>query len=802
MLVLALGELGMRSFWPALLLLLAACQVSPALPPNTGYWSDARFWAGLGLSKPQEGQDVTIPAGVRVILDESPPPLGGVTVLGELEFARKDLSLTVRYLMVHGPGALRIGSEEAPFTHRAVITLSGPPSDEDVMLGMGTKFLGAMMGGRLEIIGENRVAWTKLAQTAPAGTTQIRLVEPVDWRVGEEVVIASTALDPHQAEVRTIRAVQGTLVTLDRPLAYGHFGELQTFAGRVLDERAEVGLLSRNIVIQGDDNQAEGFGGHVMVMGASPSRRETNPALRSHARVRGVEFRRLGQFNRLARYPFHWHYNGDSSGDYLENSSFHSNFQRGVVVHSTDNVLVRNNVLYGTLGHSVMTEDGSEQGNRFERNLVVLTRAFPYLPSNPIQEAQNDHKAASFWIKGPSNAFVGNAAAGGEFTAFWFDNVGAVDASRFEFRDNVIHSYLLGKAIGAPGNTGDLGALWITGDRAAPRVHGPFLLQGLTIYKTRSALWANPVGDPAGEVQMEVRDAVLADNGVAIGSHGIRDSLIVGKSANLDAEGEIGRLGVQEYGGTTTLENVTFVNFGPGTSAIATRNCFREGPNMVVEGLRWVDAQFSLCNGSSDLSILDRDGSLSGTGRMGVVVPAAPGSQAMYTQACALIAGVNARVCPVWEYFNLLLETDRFFRSYAPDAPSLLRDDGVVQSGSDISNPPFYWTLIEGQRYTLQTDLTRWQYVRLRLYPKYKNYDGVPRAAVVVLPSSTPAFTVYRCALELQRPGTQCAEKTELAPLGGLAELESASQPAYHYDAAAGRIYLKLFTHTSLLVQR
>ncbi|MCS7194309.1 MAG: hypothetical protein NZ849_05260 [Meiothermus sp.] len=781
-------------------MLLAACQVTPGLPPNTGYWSDARFWAGLGLSKPQEGQDVTIPAGVRVILDESPPPLGGITVLGELEFARKNLNLTVRYLMVHGPGVLRIGSEEAPFSHRAVITLSGPPSDEDVMLGMGTKFLGAMMGGRLEIIGENRVAWTKLAETAPAGSTQIRLVEPVDWRVGEEIVIASTALDPYQAEVRTIRAVQGTQITLDRPLTYGHFGELQTFAGRVLDERAEVGLLSRNIVIQGDENPPGGFGGHVMVMGASPSRRETNPALRSRARVRGVEFRRLGQFGRLARYPFHWHYNGDSSGDYLENSSFHSNFQRGIVVHSTDNVLVRNNVLYNTLGHSIMTEDGSEQGNRFERNLVVLTRAFPYLSSH-LQE-QNDHKAASFWIKGPSNAFVGNAAAGGEFTAFWFDNVGEVDAGRFEFRDNVIHSYLLGKAIGAPGNVGDLGALWITGDRAAPRVHGPFLFERLTIYKTRSALWANPVGDPAGEVRMEVRNSVLADNGVAIGSHGIRDSLIVGKSANLDAEGEIGRLGVQEYGGTTTLKNVTFVNFGPGTSAIATRNCFREGPNMVVENLRWVEAQFSLCSGSSDLAIFDQDGSLSGSGRASVVVPAAPGSRAMYTQECELNAAANARICPMQEYFNLLLETDRFFRSYVPDAPSLLRDDGVVQSSSDVVNPPFYWTLIEGRRYTLQTDLVAWQYVRLRLYPKYRNYDGPPRAAVVVLPSSTPAFSVYRCALELQQPGAQCAGKTRLDPLESLAELEGARQVAYHYDASAGRIYLKLFTHTSLLVQR
>ncbi len=796
--------MNLRFLFLLLLLGLSACQFGAPLPANTGYWSDARFWASLNLQKPKAADSVVIPAGSKVILDEDLPPLAGITVLGELEFARKNLNLSTSYLMVHGPGKLSIGSEAQPFTHKVVITLTGSSPEENIM-DMGAKFLGAMMGGKLEIIGENRVPWTKLGATALAGSTQIVLSSPVDWRVGEKIVIASSALDPHQAETRTIQAISGHTLTLDRALDYGHFGQLQTFDGRVLDQRAEVGLLSRNIVIQGDDNHAGGFGGHVMVMGSSPIRRETSPAMRSSGKVRGVEFRRLGQFNRLGRYPFHWHLNGDSAGDYLENSSFHSNFQRGIVVHGTDNVRVKSNVLYDTLGHSIMTEDGSEQDNLFEGNLAVLTRAFPYLPSNPIQVGQNDDQAATFWIKGPSNRFVGNVAAGGEFTAFWFDNVGAVDASRFEFRDNVIHSYLLGKAIGAPGNVGDVGALWITGNRAAPTTHGPFVLERTTIYKTRSALWANPVGDPTGEVVMEVRDSILADNAVSIGSHGIRDSMIVGKSANLDSNGDIGRMGVQEYGGTTTLQNVTFVNFGPGTSALQTRNCFREGPNMITQNIRWVNAQFNLCNGSSDLAIQDRDGSLSGSGVPSVVVPASEGSRAMYTQACTLNTAANARVCPGQvEYLNLIPETDSFFRSYAPGVPSLTRDDGVQQSSSDVTNAPFYWTLIHGRTYTLDTNLTNWQYFRLRLYPKHKNHDGTSRTARVVLPSSTSAFTVYRCALETVQPGTNCAGKTALTSLASLAELNAATQPAYFYDSAAQRIHLKLFsnTNTSLLVQR
>ena len=63
---------------------------------------------------------------------------------------------------------------------------------------------------------------------------------------------------------------------------------------------------------------------------------------------------------------------------------------------------------------------------------------------------------------------------------------------------------------------------------------------------------------------------------------------------------------------------------------------------------------------------------------------------------------------------------------------------------------------------------------------------------------------MYRCLLESLQPGTSCAGKTALSPLASLAELDAAAQPAYFYDAAARRIYLKLFsnTNTSLLVQR
>jgi hypothetical protein len=787
-----------------LLLGLGACQFGTPLPANTGHWSDARFWASLNLQKPSAGDVVTIPAGSRVILDQDPPPLRGIRVQGELEFARKNLHLTTGYLKVLGPGRLRIGTEVAPFTQRAVITLTGEANSVSGACsdGMGARFLGAMMGARLEIIGEDRVAWTKLGASAPAGSTQITLAEPVDWRVGEQIVIASSALDPHQAETRTILGIAGNTLTLDRALEYGRFGELQTIAGQVLDQRAAVGLLSRNIVIQGDEKHAGGFGGHVIVMGSSPTRRETDPALRSSARVRGVEFRRLGQFDQLGRYPFHWHLNGPSAGDYLINSSFHSNFQRGIVVHGTDQVLVKNNVLYNTLGHSISTEDGSEVDNRFVGNLSVLTRAFPFRSSDPGQVEQGDHRAATFWIRGPNNRFVGNVAAGGDFFAFWFDNPGAVDQSRFEFSDNVMHSYLLGQALGAPGSVDDRGALYISGSRTQPTTHGPFVLRRSTIYHTRSAMWASPAGHPAGEARVELRNSILADNAIGTGSHGLRDSVIVGRSANPFTPAGFVRTGVLEYGGLTSLINVAFVNFPTGTSALRSGSCLRASPKIISQNIQLHNAQFGLCaSGSSDLAIWDMDGSLAGSGPS-TIVPSS--TEAMHTAACSLNTSANARVCPGhWQYFNLTLQTNVPFIRGSP-GPDLIRDDGQRQSGHDLTSAPFYWTLIEGHTYTLDTNLAAWQFMRLQLDAKYSSDDPTPRSTHIVLGSTTADFGVYSCSLDNQQPGTNCADRTPLTSKPGLAELDAATQPAYFHDSTAQRIHLKLFSNTSrsLLIER
>src|SRR5690606_19588059 len=211
-------------------------------------------------------------------------------------------------------------------------------------------------------------SWTKLAATAAAGSTSIEVLDASGWRAGDEIVLASTDFDPRQAEKRVITAVNGNIITLDRALEYMHFGAI-TFG---VDQRGEVGLLTRNIRIQAsEDAESSYFGGHIMAM------------LQPEVRISGVELYRMGQHLNLARYPMHWHLVGEGQGQYIQNSAIHDTYSRCVTVHGTNNVRVENNVTYNTVGHCFFLEDAVETGNQFIRNLGIQTKCHPVLPCEP-----------------------------------------------------------------------------------------------------------------------------------------------------------------------------------------------------------------------------------------------------------------------------------------------------------------------------------------------------------------------------------------------------------------------------------
>ena len=332
-----------------------ASQAASAGPVRQVLWSDPAAWPGGKV--PGEGDAVTIARGTEVLLDVDPPALRSLTIDGKLTFSNAlDIGVETEWIYLRG-GALQIGSEAAPHTRLATITLTDAVPGEDVNT-MGDRGI-VLMGGTLSLHGEREHTWSKLARTAPAGSTVIEVLDASGWRVGDEIVLASTDFDPRQAEKRTIAAVEGNAITLDRALDYMHFGEI-TFG---VDERGEVGLLTRNIRIQAsDDAERSWFGGHIMAMAGST------------VNVSGVELSRMGQHLTLARYPVHWHLIGEGRGQYIRNSAIHDTYSRCVTVHGTNNVRVENNVTFNTVGHCFFLEDAVETGNQFVRNLGRLAR--------------------------------------------------------------------------------------------------------------------------------------------------------------------------------------------------------------------------------------------------------------------------------------------------------------------------------------------------------------------------------------------------------------------------------------------
>jgi hypothetical protein len=418
-----------------------------------------------------------------------------------------------------------------------------------------------LMGGTLSLHGDRAHTWSKLARTVERGSTAIEVLDASGWRAGDEIVLASTDFDPRQAERRTIAGVAGNTLTLDRPLEYMHFGEV-TYG---VDERGEVGLLTRNIRIQAsDDAEQSYFGGHIMAMAGS------------RVNLSGVELSRMGQHLTLARYPMHWHLLGEGQGQYIRNSSIHDTYSRCVTVHGTNNVAVENNVTYNTVGHCFFLEDGIETGNRFVGNLGIQTKCHPTLPCEPTnlvlahqstkgQDSKDvlipsDNTASTFWITNPDNVYRDNVAAGSDQIGFWIalpqHPTGQFEGTEIskntwprriklrEFSGNTAHSnfdglmFDRGPAPNGKFNIGGGGHISLADPADASSEAVPSVIENYTGYKNRNgAIWSR------GEYHLYT-GMKLADNAIgfthAAGAPGrapytsrVVDSLFVGESDNI-----------------------------------------------------------------------------------------------------------------------------------------------------------------------------------------------------------------------------------------------------------------------------
>ena len=615
---------------------------SPPSAVTTVLWSDPAAWPEGKV--PGEGDAVTIGRDMDVVLDVDPPALRSLTIDGKLSFSNdRDIELETDWIYLRR-GELHIGSEANPHTRKATITLTDNVPGEDINT-MGDRGI-MLMSGTLSLRGDREHTWTKLARTAEAGRAEIEVLDASGWQAGDEIVLASTDFNPRQAEKRTIAAIDGNVITLDRALEYMHFGEI-TFG---VDQRGEVGLLTRNIRIQAsDDAESSYFGGHIMAM------------LQPDVRVSGVELYRMGQHLTLARYPMHWHLVGEGQGQYIENSAIHDTYSRCVTVHGTNNVRVENNVTFNTVGHCFFLEDAVETGNQFIHNLGILTKCHPTLPCEPSnlgpagsalasrgngQRSEHillpsDNTASTFWITNPDNIYRDNVAAGSDQTGFWFalpvNPTGQFEGTEIsantwprrtgvrEFSGNTAHSNYDGFMFDRgpnPDGTFSVGGSnyhFPTADPADPNSEPlESVFEDFTGYKNRNgAVWGR------GELHL-FKNLRVADNAIgfthaasAVGraeyTSKVVDSVFVGETDNIGnprtpEEIAYGRSlpndipdfpirGYEYYDMRHDVENVTFLNFEPndtrdaGAISYLMYTSFGMSTENAIEGAQFVNSK-------------------------------------------------------------------------------------------------------------------------------------------------------------------------------------------------------------------
>ncbi len=730
-------------------LLLTVWAFSRPVVSGPRRWSDPATWHGV---VPKAGTDVTIPAGQTIWMDVSPPPLRSLQIDGTLIFADRDLALQAGYIGVSG--RLEIGTATRPATHRTEITLITIPVD--AQSPRLAKCLGVT--GTLEMHGEPRgTGWTRLAQTAFAGTSSLSLLAAPQWRPGNTIVVASTEFDPLQSETCRITAVQGRQITLDKPLKFMHWGQIT----EGVDERAEVGLLSRNIVVQGDaPSETNGIGGQIMIMRGGMTHLD------------GVELTRMGQKGQMGRYPLHFHLAGNEAGAYVRNCSFHHCFNRCLTIHGTDNVTVSGNVAFDTIGHCYFLEDGIETGNLLENNLGLLTRRAK--PDEAI--LPSDLTPATFWVTNPANILRGNAAAGSEGNGFWY-NLPAhpTGPSRSASTDRNIWPRRLPLA-GFDNNSSHSNSndgLFVDNGPNPPGVTeapnytppAPAVFEGLTAYKNRRrGVWLRGS-------KMEVVHARLADNSIgatfAASETLLRDSLVVGETANSHFgsppkpwEPHCPIVGFEFYDGLVGVKNVTFVNFRPSAARQAGALTYLRYTPFFVDPRNWVaGAQFvhavrvflpamrdpgpySLSgDGYRSAVFLDSDGSVTGKAGSSVAINTAFLRDSQSHSQLSWNAGVTPA------QFGRLFVDNRDL-SPAPLAPvRIRREDGskpeyqMWGSPADGGKPnvSFQTNLLAGKAYTLGYHGPPPINLRLTL-----RFLPAGNWVQIALPCPEGAFTVYR----------------------------------------------------------
>lgn len=369
------------------------CENPTKTSTGSGSWSNASTWSPSGV--PSTNDVVMINSGHTITFDaNSTPSLNCVGIKGTLNFRTSASSqLTAGTVMVYASGTLTMGTVSSPMPNNVTAEIVIANRALNLSFDPDQYGTGLLAWGKVSMHGNARTpTFSRLAAEPLAGQNVLNLTQnPSGWRVGDRIVVPDTRqlryeefaqhsnfnIFVSQAEERTITAISGSQVTLNSALSYNHRGARNTLTN-ALEFLPHVGNFTRNVIVRSE--APSGTRGHVMFTD------------RADIDVRYSQFKDLGRTtidelnhvtNHIGRYALHIHHlYGPTStpsngyqytliGNSVENGGGYSRQKWGITVHGSHYGMISDNVIFNIGGAAIMTEDGNESYNVFERNFIV-----------------------------------------------------------------------------------------------------------------------------------------------------------------------------------------------------------------------------------------------------------------------------------------------------------------------------------------------------------------------------------------------------------------------------------------------
>ncbi len=395
---------------------------------QSGAWSDPETWGNETLPTP--GARVLIPHDVAVTFDivNETDWYKTVRVDGELRFDHtQNTRLRVDTLIVAPSGSLHMGTELNPVGVGVKATIAivddGPidTSWDPLLLSRGL-----ISHGNAEFYGAEVTPYVTLAQEPLAGETELILSEvPVNWKVGDRLILPGTKLAQNQDEQLSILAISGNQVTVS-PLAYSHTTPADGLSVYLTN-------VSRNVSVISETPEVLGRRGHTMFMHADSveihnagfyglGRTDKSvPLTDPKLDINGNLIPSTAQ-NPRGRYAVHFHKHGviGSPEPVLVTGSVVVDSPGWGYVNHNSHVIFEDNVAFNVVGAAFVTEDGSELG-AFRRNLTIRSTGTGAPSDFEARESILDFgfNGHGFWFQGVGGIEIeDNIASGHNDAAF------------------------------------------------------------------------------------------------------------------------------------------------------------------------------------------------------------------------------------------------------------------------------------------------------------------------------------------------------------------------------------------------